>query len=536
MKQFATAFFLLTATLPIFSQVQNDAVLGALQAEMARSKSDLKLLNEKPPYYIEYSLTDQESFIADSSMGAPRTELHLRVRTLRAMVLVGDHKRDNSLQFSAGAVEIAPLDNDPEALRQQIWLATDKAYKAALQQYAAKQVMLKQFQQEQPLEDFSTEKPLTEIGATVKLDDVSRWPADLNAVTMIARQHPNVLSSTAAMRAFAVNRYFVNSEGSATRKGQIVYNLQTVATAQAADGMRFDQGKAYVIVADSELPSREKLLGDYSQVIERVEALRNAPMVEEQYRGPVLFSADATTTLFAALVSPNVEAKKPRPGETGRTLGAFASSYKSRVLPQFVDVRDDPTRQTAAGRSLAGYYLVDDDAVKAQAVNVIEKGILKTFLMSRQPILNLPNSNGHGRSGAFQRASSETGNLFISSSAPVKTADLKQQFLEACKARGAEYCYRVDSLGGRLAPDLLYRVYTKDGHEELVRGAAFEQLDTRELRNGITAMGDDQTVSNFYDQFGYSVIAPSALFEELQIKRSPLGNQKLPDYPAPAMN
>jgi TldD protein len=421
-------------------------------------------------------------------------------------------------------------------MRHQIWLATDKAYKVALQQFAAKQVMLKQYQQEQLADDFSRETPLTDIAPVVKLSgDLERWSKDLNAATLLARQHPNVLSYIGFVKAMGLNEYFLNSEGSATRKGSVVYNIQPQGTSQATDGMKFDQGKAYVIVAENELPSREKLLSDSQAVIKRLEQLRTAPVVEEQYRGPVFFSADADTTLFATLVAPNVEAKKPRPGETGRTTGAFASSFRSRVLPQFVNVVDDPTKQIAAGRSLAGHYVVDDEAVKARPVTVIDQGVLKNFLIDREPIADFPKSNGHGRSGPYQRANSETGNLFVSATTPVHAAELKQQFLEACKSRGAEYCYRVEAMGARLSPELLYRVYTKDGHEELVRGAAFEQLDTRELRNGLTALGDDPTVSNFFEQFGYSVIAPSALFEELQIKRSTAGKQKLPDYPAPAM-
>ena len=49
---------------------------------------------------------------------------------------------------------------------------------------------------------------------------------------------------------------------------------------------------------------------------------------------------------------------------------------------------------------------------------------------------------------------------------------------------------------GRVDPRLLYRVYVNDGHEELVRGAVFNELDTRTLRNDLIAAGNDPLVSN----------------------------------------
>ena len=56
-------------------------------------------------------------------------------------------------------------------------------------------------------------------------------------------------------------------------------------------------------------------------------------------------------------------------------------------------------------------------------------------------------------------------------------------------------------------PRLLYRVYEKDGHEELVRGAEFNELDTRTLRNNLVAVGNDPLVSNREGPIPTTVIA-----------------------------
>jgi TldD protein len=93
----------------------------------------------------------------------------------------------------------------------------------------------------------------------------------------------------------------------------------------------------------------------------------------------------------------------------------------------------------------------------------------------------------------------------------------------------------VETLGPRLTPRLLYRVWTDDGREELVRGAIFNELDTRALRSDLVAAGDDPLVSNRSGVPFMSITSPSVLFDELEVKRADNSKEKLPDYPAPAL-
>jgi TldD protein len=102
--------------------------------------------------------------------------------------------------------------------------------------------------------------------------------------------------------------------------------------------------------------------------------LRNARVPDEEYRGPVLFSVDAAATIFADFVGENILGRRPQLGKNERTTGAFATGYKSRVLPDFLSVVDDPTISSNSGNSLLGHYEFDDQRVPAQRVTVIEKG------------------------------------------------------------------------------------------------------------------------------------------------------------------
>ena len=108
--------------------------------------------------------------------------------------------------------------------------------------------------------------------------------------------------------------------------------------------------------------------------------------------------------------------------------------------------------------------------------------------------------------------------------------------LEKCRDRGLPYGYFVDTLGPRLTPRVLYRVWTKDGHEEMVRGAIFNELDTRALRSDLSAAGNDPLVSNRAAIPFSSIVSPSVLFDELEVKRADNAKDKLPDYPAPPLS
>ena len=514
----------------------DDLVLRAMSAEMERSKTSLKLDKEKAPYFIEYAITDQDNYVAEATFGALRVDQRVHNRIVRVLVRVGDYKQDNVMGQNESVVELAALDDDLLALRQQIWLTTDTAYKRALQQLTDKQARLKQFESDQQADDFAHAPEYHHIDAPVKITvDMEQWKHNVEAASALYRSDPKLQAFACTFQATAINRYFMNSEGSWTRSGKSMYTYNISGSTQAADGMRLDRSQGHAVAAAAELPTADNLKAEAKAVMDTLAALREAPIVEEQYRGPVLFSADAASDVFSGLIADNILGKRPNPGQTSRTTGAFANDFKSRVLPEFVSVVDDPTRETAAGRALAGSYLVDDEAVKATPVTVVDKGILVNYLTSRQPVRDFPQSNGHGRATSFSSAQPGVGNLFVTSSEPLSKEKLQQKFLETCKNHDLKYCYRVETMANRLTPRLLYRVFVADGHEELVRGAKFDQLDTRAMRSDLAALGDDAQAFNQPGQYSSTIIVPSLFFGELEVMRANSGKEKLPQYPAPEL-
>ncbi len=518
---------------------KGDGLLEALLTELDRSKSQLKMDQVQPPYFIEYRVDDVEDYSVEAAFGALRENQRAHYRVLRVVVRIGDYKQDSFYGPGEGESMILPLDNDSIALRHQIWLATDGAYKAAGQSLAEKQAELKRFSADaNPVDDFAKSPPLIAVGPAVSLKlDEAAWKKTLEDVTDLYRQYPDVQSVSASARFSAVNEYLVNTEGTVTRCGKTTYSVQLSSSAQAADGMRLSRSPAYVVARMEELPSHDALMANAKNMLDTVAALRQAPIVEEEYRGPVLFSADAADDIVASLIGQNLVGRKPQLGRPNRTTGAFATSYKARVLPNFLSVVDDPTLKDFQGKSLVGSYMFDSEGVKAQPVSAIEKGALTNYLIGREPLRDFPASNGHGRAAAGMPPSPNLGVLLLKSSEPQTSGDLKKKVMEMVKEQGKPYGYRVETLGqpGN-SPRLLYRVYASDGHEELVRGAVFSELDTRALRTGVIAAGSDPLVSNRPGGVPTTVISPSLLFDELEVKRADTSKDKLPEYPPPPLS
>jgi TldD protein len=519
------------------TEAASDPVLRALQAELARSKAQLKMDNVGAPFYIEYRVFDVEQFEASAAFGALREQNRTRLRLLRALVRIGDYKIDSYYGSGQGVSDILPLDGDELALRHQIWLATDQAYKGAGEALSGKQSLLKQLNVEQPVDDFAKAEAVKSIDPIAKLDvEPVKWIKMLESATSVYKNDPQIESLGATLSFITLNEYFVNTEGTVTRQGSTHYMMTIGASEQAPDGMRLDRSPQYASNRIEEMPTPEKFQSDAMTLVEQMKILRESPVVEEDYRGPVLFSNDAAADMFFDLIAPNVLGRRPAPGRPARTTGAFASSFKSRVLPDFMSVVDDPTLEKFGGQSLSGSYKVDDEGVQVGPVTVVNNGELVNFLIGRQPIRDFPASNGHGRAAGSGSTAPSPGNLFIRATKTSTREELKKQMLDKCRDRGLPYGYFVDTLGPRLTPRVLYRVWTSDGHEEMVRGAIFNELDTRALRSDLTAAGSDPLVSNRSGIPFASIVSPSVLFDELEVKRADNTKEKLPDYPAPPLS
>lgn len=534
------SFSALSAPAATRADAEQDPILKSMLTELDRSKEQLQLPNFPKPFFIQYRIEAVDEFDTRASYGASLGSHRNRQRVARVTVLVGDYKTDSSTSRGDGSVQLSTIDNDPIAIRSSLWMATDIAYKAALHAFTQKQAALKQVQTPPQADDFSREKAVIELEAPQQMEvNEAEWTSRVAEASGIYRTSLDSKSadndlqvSSATFRGRVVTRYLVNTEGTIIRKSQPYYSETIAVMAQAADGMRLERSYGVHGTALNQIDTAEVFRKHTVGILTALEELRHAPLVEEEYHGPVLLSNDSAADVIDELVAPAIVAQRPELGTEARTKGPYASSYHSRVLPDFLDVTDDPQKKFLGSQGLVGSYAVDDEGVSAQAVPVVRHGRLQNYLIGREPIRDFPQSNGHGRAVLAGPAHPSIGVLDVEVTEASSQEELNQKLLEMAKDRGLKNVYYVETMGAELTPRLLYRIST-DGKRELVRGAMLEDLDQRSLRSGIIAAGKDPFIANYMRDIPTTVLAPALLFEDITVKRANEKNPKLPYYPPP---
>jgi predicted Zn-dependent protease len=522
------------------ADAEKDPVLKAMLDELDRSMAHLQLPGFEKPYFIEYRVEDVQDFETRASYGAAEGSQRSHARVARISVRVGDYKTDNSGPRGDGALQLATIDDDPIAMRSALWTGTDQAYKAALAAYAQKQAELKQVQTPPQADDFSKEKPIISLAKPLKLSvDEDTWNDRVMHDSGIYRTDPSISAtqhdiqySTASFHARVTTTWIVSSEGAIVRKTSSNYSESFGVGTQADDGMRLDRSYGTSGVALTDLDNSEAFHKRVVTLISSLNDLRKAPLVEEEYHGPVLLSADASADTLHSLLAAGVTATRPKLGTEARTNGPFASSYHARILPEFLTVIDDPALKTWDGKDLVGSYSVDDEAVPAQTVKLVADGHLENYLIGRTPVRDFPESNGHARAGIAGPPRPVIGVLKVTALQGLTDEELNQKLLGIAKDRGLKSVYYVETLGAEATPRLLYRI-DLDGKRTLVRGAVLDDLDQRALRSGVEAAGKNLWVANYATEIPETVLAPALLFSDVTVKRANETNDKLPYYPPP---
>ena len=532
-----------SSSVPAQVSTERDPLLEAMQAELDREKAQLVLPGMQRPYFIEYRLEDVASYDLVANYGALTTEGETHQRAVRVEVRIGDYVTDSSSGRGNGSLALAPGDNDPAALRQALWTATDEAYKAALRAYSAKQAALKQFQNPPNANDFTPAKPVQLTEPLAKLDlDRAEWKRRLVEASGLFASDPSVRSfaeqvqsSTASLNALAVNRYTVNTDGTAVRHGYTVYQDSISVGGQAPDGMQLGRTNGTTATTAAGLEDAAALHRRALEDLRSFDELRRAPVVDaEDYHGPVLFSGDAAADVVNRLFVPNIQAERPEMGTSARTQGAYQSSLRSPVLPNFLSVVDDPTLRIFDGKPLVGSYGVDDQGQPAETVTVVDHGKLTNYLVSREPVKDFPESNGHGRAALGGAAHPRAGVLLVKPAETMTLEQLRAKLVALAREQGRDV-YEVETLSGNeLTPRLLYRV-SADGKRTLVRGAVFDELDQRSLRSEILAAGGSPYVSQQMTPLPETTITPALLFADIAVKRGTQQQEKLPYYAPPAV-
>jgi predicted Zn-dependent protease len=530
-------------------------LLAILQSELHRNFETLRA-EPTPAYFVGYTVHDQRSAQIIASFGAIQRSDESRGRFATVEVRVGDYTLDNTHPIRGeaggggrgGRISL-PLTDDEAPIQLALWRATDRAYKSATETLTRVRTNIaSKIQDEDPAADFSREPAAAyqEPPASYALD-VRAWEARLRRLSASFADDPLIFNASVSLTAQATNRFYVNSEGSQLATGDVQYRLFIDASTKAADGMELPLYNSYFSRTLEGLPDEKRLAADTRRMMDLLAQLREAPLVDP-YSGPAILSGRAAGVFFHEIFGHRVEGHRHRDANDGQTFGA---KVNERVLPDFLSVVFDPTMTARGATELMGHYLYDDEGVQARPVTVVDRGLLKEFLLGRAPLRDFPRSNGHGRGEAGAVPVSRQSNLIVQASETVSSEALVERLKQEARRQNKPFGLLFDNIEGgftttgrsnpnafNVMPNLVYRIYTDDRPPELVRGVDL-------IGTPLAAFGKIIAASDRVDVFNgmcgaesgrvpVSASSPELLVSEVEVQKKAQSQETMPILPAPA--
>jgi predicted Zn-dependent protease len=539
---------------PAATSDPGQAILTAMQDELSRSTTALSQ-GDPPTYFISYTLADRQYSSVSGSNGALLSSSDDRGRWLEVQTRTGTYQLDDTHKLadrqpswtSPGTSTI--LDDDIPVLRREIWRETDRQYRAAsealIKVKTSQQVQVQTAEGAAP--DFSKETPHTYVGPHVEIHvDRKPWEDRVRRYSAAFSKSPAVLNSIATFSALGINQYQVNSEGTKLGFGQLHYRLELYVQSKAPDGMDINRFANFDWLDPKDAPDDKTVFARIQVMIHETEGLDKAPIIDP-YAGPALLTGRAAAVFFHEVFGHRSEGFRQKDINEGQT---FTSKIGEQILPDFLSIKDDPTQASLGSQMLLGNYAYDDEGVPAQNVQLIDHGVLKTFLMGRSPLVSIPQSNGHGRRQLGYVPVARQGNLIVSSSKTMTNDQLRQKLIELIKAQGKPFGLLIDDIAGgftftgrgnpqafQVLPLVVYKVFPDGKPDELVRGVDIVGTPLVSLTK-IVATGDTPDIFNGYcgaesGSVPVSAVAPAILISEMEVQKKETSTDRPPILPPP---
>ncbi|MBI4386313.1 MAG: RluA family pseudouridine synthase [Elusimicrobia bacterium] len=531
--------------------VASDPLNRAMRLELRRSFERLRK-SSPPLYYLDYEVYDIRTHDLVSSLGVMKDEWQFEQRRVDVDARVGAPRLDNTHELkgfeaasSGGRARDLPIAGDEAALRAGLWLRTEEAYREAQEKFEKVRTdQTVRAMEEDRSSDFSQGEPVSVHREEVSFPNFPRaaWRERLKRYSRILKEQPFVHDSNASLSVRREIRSFLSSEGTDVRSGTQTIRLSYYLRTRTEDGMDLWRYVRYFGGSIEEMPGDEIVLRDIRRSVGELDALRRAPTAQP-YSGPVILKNEAAGTFFHESLGHRVERQRQKSESEGQT---FKKKLGEKITSEILSVYDDPSLDRYQGVFLNGHYRFDDEGMPSRRVAVVERGVLKDFLMDRTPIDGFPRSNGHGRREPGYAVEARQGNLIIEANRTVAYPELRRMLLEEVRRRKKPYGLIFEDIEGgghtftgrsqgqsfHETPLLVYRVYPDGRPDEAVRGVNIVGTPLSALEK-IVAAADDYGVDNAWcgsasGTVPISIVSPSLLLSELEVEKAPKSQEKPP--------
>lgn len=531
-----------------------DLLMTTLSKELQREFEQLKKADDRL-YYMSYRVDDITIYNIRTSFGAVAGIDSTRYRVFSPSIRLGSYKLDNTHNVGFGQYPgNIPVVDDADIITLAVWKNTDNAYKNAVQAY--EQILTNKkvkAAEEDSAADFSSAAKVVYYDPPLRYaalrPDVDALTKNLVAYSGLLKTNPDLRTGVANIEFKIVRKYFTDTDGSSiiensTGTWQSVYSIT-----KASDGMELPLFRMYYAYEPAGLPSKDSVLKDIREMSTTLTALRSAP-VADPFVGPAILSGRASGVFFHEIFGHRLEGKRMKSDFDGHT---FKNKIGAPVLPSFLSITLDPTVKQVGNMEVNGFYRYDDEGVAAQKVNVVEDGILRSFLMTRTPINGSSGSNGHARTAPGGIPESRQSNLIVKAAASKTAADLKDLLRTEAKKQGHEYGYYFEDVQGgftsigrtmpnafNVMPVEVYKVFVDGRPDQLVRGVDLIGTPLSMFRRIVAA---DNAIETFNGMCGsssgwvpVSASSPAIFVDLIETQKKSKSNERLPVLPRPDLD
>jgi len=533
----------------LFGQTNDNGLFKAMQDEMDRSKKELKLPNSPTPYFVAYTVGENQYISVISSLGAVLLSKESSKERIHSVNLyVGDYNFSSDYSYSGNGImspNFTARENNYDQLKRNFWQTSDVAYKMAVEVYNSKRNALKTAtltDEEKALPDML---PLTKVEVYTPAHPVFNMDKksyeDLSKKLSIEfAKYPVVFDSRVEIDGVETIYYYQSTEGTKITEPVSYVAVTIKGKVRNSKGQVISDQETLYSKTFDKLPSIEALTAKVNEFSSKLIALQGAASMEEYYQGPVLFEDAAAASIISEnLISPAGIVSFRKPVQVMSTVGRVENisakrdikPLEDRINKKVIDSRLSVTNKTDMtdfnGMSLIGNYNLDAQGVSPlKEVKLIENGILKTLLSSRVPTKKIKTSTGSLRFGVRPRAivlDVVPGTLVVSAPNGSTSAELKAELIKAAIEEGLDYAYIVRKIASE-TDQYIYKVSVKDGSETLMTGSEITPVPFTKLKR-VLGVSKEQASANYLyrGEIPTSVIYPkSILVEDVEINNKPL--------------
>ena len=535
---------------------EGDGLLDVARAELQRSWAVLQAQPE-PPYWMALGIVDRRSVGTEATHGSAGVVSRSHERIGDVDLRVGTPDLDNTHKIrDAGwfsdegrpGLELPVSDDVPRAAALAIWSTIDDSYRSAVRRLIkVRNNDAVKVEREDQSPDFSPAASVVDVGPVDRLQvDGAEWQAAVRSASEVFLRYPAVYDSNVSFQATDEVSYLLTTDGTTIRQQRTRARAAVWARTVADDGMDLQMYDWVDATRADGLPDADALGDMAARAAERLTELRAAPLVDP-YVGPAILRGKAAAVFFHEVLGHRVEGQRQKDEDEGQT---FTDKVGQPVLPPFLSVYDDPTLHRVGATELNGFYRYDDEGVPGQRVTVVERGILRGFLLGRSPIEGFPLSNGHGRRQPGNAPTARQGNLVVQAHQTVPYAELRARLVKLIKQQGKPFGLVFDDISGgftftgrvtpnafNVRPVTVWRVFPDGRPDELVRGVDLIGTPLTTFTR-ILAASDEVDVFNGVcgAESGWvpvSAAAPDLLVGEVEVQRKEKENDRPPLLPPP---